>query len=93
MVCQLKDKLYVEGKRVILFWLATCPAPSLKYWSAWSVGRQHFGYQWCGIFFFSMKEGVTPEPRGFTAMGGQIPISIQYRSFVSPLHARTGSSW
>ena len=22
-------------------------APSLEYWSSWSFGRQHFGYQWC----------------------------------------------
>ena len=25
------------------------PSPSLKYWSPWSFGRQHFGYQWCSL--------------------------------------------
>ena len=30
--------------------MATYPAPSLKYWSPWSFGRPHSGYQWCSIF-------------------------------------------
>ena len=76
--------------------MATCPAPSLKYWSPWSFGKQHFEYHPRSTRSVQKvyKPVATPGRPGiplihernaltlerFYCNGGQISIEILYRT-------------